>query len=182
MALVKCKECGKEISKDAETCPHCGKKINKTPWIAQVLVFIFLLWVFGVFNTNNKNDTSVQTNETIVENEKRETEIKEKLYKQLSPKIIQSIEDMEIKSQNKDYSISIYIKESYYESPQIIAKETVQGLLNILIAEGRSPYNEHIWIFAHANQRFKGATGQDKIGTFGTATYNCYDDSIEWKK
>jgi predicted amidophosphoribosyltransferase len=25
MALIKCPECGKEISSDAESCPHCGK-------------------------------------------------------------------------------------------------------------------------------------------------------------
>lgn len=24
MALIKCKECGKEISEDASKCPHCG--------------------------------------------------------------------------------------------------------------------------------------------------------------
>ena len=28
MALVKCKECGNEISSKAEQCPHCGVKIN----------------------------------------------------------------------------------------------------------------------------------------------------------
>lgn len=25
MALIKCEECGKEISSQAEFCPHCGK-------------------------------------------------------------------------------------------------------------------------------------------------------------
>lgn len=28
MALVKCKECGKEVSNKAKTCPGCGAKIN----------------------------------------------------------------------------------------------------------------------------------------------------------
>lgn len=28
MALIKCNECGKEISSSAKTCPHCGIKIN----------------------------------------------------------------------------------------------------------------------------------------------------------
>lgn len=31
MALIKCSECGKEISDKAETCPSCGNPINKTP-------------------------------------------------------------------------------------------------------------------------------------------------------
>lgn len=26
MAIVKCKECGKDVSEDAKTCPHCGIK------------------------------------------------------------------------------------------------------------------------------------------------------------
>ena len=29
MALIKCPECGKEVSTAAETCPHCGYPINK---------------------------------------------------------------------------------------------------------------------------------------------------------
>lgn len=47
MALVRCKECGKEISGSAETCPHCGCKTahgqvvvqNKT-WGMQLLIHI----------------------------------------------------------------------------------------------------------------------------------------------
>jgi len=29
MAIIKCPECGKEISDKAEKCPHCGVKIKK---------------------------------------------------------------------------------------------------------------------------------------------------------
>ena len=40
MALIKCKECGKEVSDKAKTCPNCGcpifkevvKKIKKKKW------------------------------------------------------------------------------------------------------------------------------------------------------
>ncbi len=28
MALIKCSECGKEISSEAKVCPHCGKPIG----------------------------------------------------------------------------------------------------------------------------------------------------------
>lgn len=31
MALINCKECGKEISSEAATCPHCG--VKNTPQI-----------------------------------------------------------------------------------------------------------------------------------------------------
>ncbi|MCH7905614.1 MAG: zinc-ribbon domain-containing protein [Armatimonadetes bacterium] len=30
MALIKCKECGREVSDNAASCPHCGNPI-KTP-------------------------------------------------------------------------------------------------------------------------------------------------------
>lgn len=38
MAIINCKECGKEISNTAETCPHCGIKIvaNQTTTVNQV--------------------------------------------------------------------------------------------------------------------------------------------------
>ena len=35
MALIKCKECGKEISDLAASCPHCGAPVNTTPAPAQ---------------------------------------------------------------------------------------------------------------------------------------------------
>lgn len=30
MALIKCSECGKEISDKAYTCPHCGAPLNQS--------------------------------------------------------------------------------------------------------------------------------------------------------
>lgn len=31
MALIKCKECGNDVSSSAKTCPHCGIEINNIP-------------------------------------------------------------------------------------------------------------------------------------------------------
>ena len=48
MALTKCKECGKEISKKADTCPNCGfnqKKSKGKKWQA----FGCLFWIFIIF-------------------------------------------------------------------------------------------------------------------------------------
>ena len=42
MALIKCKECGKEISKDAKICPHCGKKLNKGNLFLQIVGILFI--------------------------------------------------------------------------------------------------------------------------------------------
>lgn len=51
MALIKCRECGKEISSDAKACPHCGAKpktgIGCGPVLGIILVG-FIAWLaFG---------------------------------------------------------------------------------------------------------------------------------------
>ena len=49
MAMVKCKECGKEISTSATECPHCGKKITKPlVVIFEVIAIVLLLAVLWV--------------------------------------------------------------------------------------------------------------------------------------
>lgn len=53
MALIKCKECGKEHSNDAKRCPHCGyyrggHEFNKGMLIVAgiiILMFIIMLIV-----------------------------------------------------------------------------------------------------------------------------------------
>lgn len=64
MALKKCKECGKEISTKAKTCPGCGAPVKAAPKqiktktgcliIGGVILFIILL-----FNYSNPKPTSV---------------------------------------------------------------------------------------------------------------------------
>lgn len=54
MPLVACKECGKDISSRANSCPHCGISLKKPSilWkvVALPLVIIFLvLIVVGMF-------------------------------------------------------------------------------------------------------------------------------------
>jgi hypothetical protein len=64
MALINCKECGKEISDKAESCPSCGMKMKNTKkgcslpmllvWAALFGVFLYIY--FGFFNGNSSND------------------------------------------------------------------------------------------------------------------------------
>lgn len=63
MALIKCKECGKEISGTAESCPHCGyrtahgrsvteAKSLLAQWVICVaLIVVGLIMVFGNIGT-----------------------------------------------------------------------------------------------------------------------------------
>jgi hypothetical protein len=71
MALIKCKECGKEISNEAEACPHCGKKNKKAEGLGcgtliVVLIggFILMSCLGGSSSNNSKsgdNSTSSQS-------------------------------------------------------------------------------------------------------------------------
>ncbi|MBS6252534.1 MAG: zinc-ribbon domain-containing protein [Clostridia bacterium] len=60
MALIKCKECGKEISSNATVCPSCGyKKINESEKASfGILAICFLIPIVGIvlfiINISNK--------------------------------------------------------------------------------------------------------------------------------
>lgn len=66
MGLVKCPECGKEISDTAVNCPNCGKvtgqqakqKKKSHGCLITFLVFIVMLILVGVFITNTAKSLS----------------------------------------------------------------------------------------------------------------------------
>ena len=83
MALIKCSECGKEISDKAKVCPHCGTKYKSEnendrkgfpTSVMFILIVIFVAVIFIIMNYNKKDynnstsDTKENTNE-IIENE-----------------------------------------------------------------------------------------------------------------
>ena len=69
MALIKCKECGEEISKKAEQCPKCGapgkKKIGFFKWL--FIIFVVLV-IIGIIvpepETRNKVSGSIAPKNT----------------------------------------------------------------------------------------------------------------------
>lgn len=62
MSLIKCKECGSEISSSATTCPKCEVKIaTKSTSLGQVLgVFILAIVIVSVFGGIFKGDGKVR--------------------------------------------------------------------------------------------------------------------------
>jgi len=62
MALIKCKECNKEVSSDAATCPGCGKTIKakkKSMGCGTfILIIIVGLVVIGYFSSSDKGSSS----------------------------------------------------------------------------------------------------------------------------
>ena len=66
MALIKCKECKKEIAKDAKLCPNCGTltkygkelkaKKQKTILIAILVLLVLLILTYVIVNTSKEKN------------------------------------------------------------------------------------------------------------------------------
>ena len=50
MALMKCKECGEDVSSKAKTCPKCGAKVPKKTSLLTWLVLVFIIFVVYAAN------------------------------------------------------------------------------------------------------------------------------------
>ncbi len=77
MALIKCRECGKEISDKAESCPNCGYRIHKKESKSNtmktgsiislvacsiLLCIVFLLYSYSAIPKQYDNDTKSSIN------------------------------------------------------------------------------------------------------------------------
>tara|TARA_A100001015_G_scaffold242024_1_gene276431 strand:- start:45 stop:482 length:438 start_codon:yes stop_codon:yes gene_type:complete len=60
MALVKCKECNKEISSTAKQCPSCGYKIKKAGLFWPIIIGLMLIGYF--FGDQEKSSKEVKVN------------------------------------------------------------------------------------------------------------------------
>jgi DNA-directed RNA polymerase subunit RPC12/RpoP len=51
MAMVNCRECGKQVSDQAKACPHCGALVamNDRERIVRVLMILFVLAAGAVY-------------------------------------------------------------------------------------------------------------------------------------
>jgi len=76
MALVKCKECGEEISSKAKACPKCGAKAAKKTSLFTWLVLIII--VFVIYSAN-KTTTSTRTTSNISTSSSTKPEIVKKI-------------------------------------------------------------------------------------------------------
>ena len=64
MSLIKCKECGKEISQSATKCPNCGKQLEQSPGkivLGVILLIIGLSTMMNAFNGSSTVNTTSST-------------------------------------------------------------------------------------------------------------------------
>lgn len=66
MALIKCKECSKEVSNKAENCPHCGARVARKPLGCGTLLALiaFVLIMSSVWESITGDKSSFQKNVT----------------------------------------------------------------------------------------------------------------------
>lgn len=63
MALVKCKECGAEISSKAKTCPKCGAMVpKKTSLVTWLFLFLIIVIIISANLGPTKNNSSSTIN------------------------------------------------------------------------------------------------------------------------
>jgi len=84
MAMTKCRECKKDISTEAHSCPNCGAKSKgKSTFTKIILVpflgFIILMALASIFGNKNPSTKSDQGNTKQIELDKN----REKLFKEM---------------------------------------------------------------------------------------------------
>ena len=77
MALVKCEECGKEISSNVKVCPYCGYKRKRGIWF-YIMIFLVAIIILAIVGSNN-DDSKLGTNSTSQEKSSAST-VKKELY------------------------------------------------------------------------------------------------------
>lgn len=84
---------------------------------------------------------------------------------------------------SKSYSLKLWYKSMPSGQAEVSrdTKAVVQAALNELVARGRQPAQEQIFISTHAYKSEKGATGQSLTRVFGRAVYDYTNDSTEYK-
>ena len=77
MALVKCEECGKEISSNVKVCPHCGYKRKRGIWF-YIMIFLVAIIILTIVGSNN-DDSKFGTN-SISQEKSSSSTVKKELY------------------------------------------------------------------------------------------------------
>lgn len=74
MALIKCLECGKEMSNSAKNCPHCGAKPPYKPSLAFILItgLLVVFAIKGIFGGENSTPPPAKTAAAIAAEEAQE--------------------------------------------------------------------------------------------------------------
>lgn len=158
MALIKCNECGKEISDKAKKCPHCGTKYKSKnendrkgfpTGLMFILIVIFVAVIFLMMNYNKKDYNNLTSGIKKNTNEIIGNEIKTK-------------NEFDKIKKSKNYSIVVVISNNCHYS------EIFKPILEDLIQE----YNVNIY-YLNIDSNFYNSVDLD-TSVYGTPTTIIY--------
>ena len=96
MALVKCKECDKEISSSVKICPHCGKKRSQE--VSAAIVVLALVGV-GWFLYNKFSDATSTVSDSVAQTSAATAN--RPIYKTSAEALFAEYEDNEVATDQK---------------------------------------------------------------------------------
>ena len=137
MAMIKCKECGKEVSSKAEKCPHCGVVVKKaaTQYGAGTVLLLGIVGVvlFGLFSEPNSTTTPAKPAFTVPDKSAEAQAGREKFIKAMAdqeifiritipgslPRLFVGPGFYRINAEDKKFSAGIVLAYYHVKNPKI---------------------------------------------------------------
>ncbi len=160
MALIKCTECGKEISENATSCPHCGNPIKpvqveakkkSSPGCAIASVMILLIFLAGSIMMDSEPAKEIGYFKEVLLNgsNKRVYSLYVKDFNKDDPEMWQGLEEQ---AKGKMYSNGGLTVVLFFESEGTTPDVTLSGLE---FPEKYKPYCvAGYWKYPNGNEKF----------------------------
>ncbi len=123
MALVKCEECGKEISSNVKVCPHCGYKRKKGIWFYIIIVFVIIV-VLAILGSNN-DKSKVKANSTSQDKSSSSTVKKELYLNEVETNIFNALIQNQVEALINE-GTPIFSNDENIVIPRVISANTIQ--------------------------------------------------------
>jgi hypothetical protein len=102
---------------------------------------------------------------------------------QAKPSLGKTFEKFEVKQQGKDYRIGAFYRDMPTGHTQVArdGKIIAQAALDEIVATGRNPSSERMFLSVWLKRNERGVTNQDQVRMFGSVTYDASNDSLNYK-
>lgn len=177
MALIKCPECGREVSDKATSCPNCGYEINKSKgeqypkpnkrWII-ILICVFAVLACSVgawwFLSSNGSSTAKETvTQTTISEEEEEPE------SVINIENLLSIKTIEWCGSNQQTPVLISENSDIVETLKRLGFNVIKQETKTFEGEGGEPFNATITTLNRCGCSIE-TNGYDITITFGNVT------------
>jgi hypothetical protein len=186
--MIKCKECKKEISSDAKTCPHCGisSPVESTGSLTALFIVGYVItMIFFYFIAHQNEDAGSEEQQ-----ETRKKMADETSYQVIANQAIQSIakqrnwSKVELQTANRYvYVLIIWYKNAPSGTEQVKedTSTVAKALLAQLINAGFEPIKDMISIQVLA-QMEGGDTENETVRNLGKTIYDFNNDELQFKQ